>query len=255
MDSFSEPKLTDQASLEDVRQQVSQLQESYRAKGLPLSGRVLHVCHQLPIRATLHNTVAGSSSNLGVPSPPSTPPQSPGGLKTPSLTTTAGTTQDGSGKPRWTLAPRYGHAAMIAGIRSLSATHEQLIVGWTGDIESPLPNEKITAVNVSNEDREAYTHALETYATREDEELQQSDNGKGSTGYVPVWMDDKVAHGHYDGYCKQSKIVFHNFSMSFPLWGVFSIFATASPFYTPALALRTHSGLLDCPRFRFVLEL
>jgi hypothetical protein len=29
---------------------------------------------------------------------------------------------------------------MISGIRSLSATHEQFIIGWTGDIESPNTN-------------------------------------------------------------------------------------------------------------------
>ncbi|RDB27027.1 Alpha,alpha-trehalose-phosphate synthase [UDP-forming] A [Hypsizygus marmoreus] len=44
--------------------------------------------------------------------------------------------------PAWTLAPRYGHAAMISGIESLSSTHEQLIIGWTGDILSPTPNER-----------------------------------------------------------------------------------------------------------------
>jgi trehalose 6-phosphate synthase/phosphatase len=29
---------------------------------------------------------------------------------------------------------------MISGIRSLSATHEQVVIGWTGDIESPNTN-------------------------------------------------------------------------------------------------------------------
>ena len=24
---------------------------------------------------------------------------------------------------------------------------------------------------------------------------------------VPVWLDDKVAHGHYDGYCKTSEFI------------------------------------------------
>ena len=26
--------------------------------------------------------------------------------------------------------------------------------------------------------------------------------------YVPVWLDDKDAHGHYDGYCKQSEYAY-----------------------------------------------
>ena len=28
--------------------------------------------------------------------------------------------------------------------------------------------------------------------------------GKKDIKYVPVWVDDKVAHGHYDEYCKTS---------------------------------------------------
>ena len=38
------------------------------------------------------------------------------------------------------MSNRQGHTAMISGIRSLSATHEQIIIGWTGDIESPNTN-------------------------------------------------------------------------------------------------------------------
>ena len=29
-------------------------------------------------------------------------------------------------------------------------------------------------------------------------------NATKKTKYVPVCLNDKVAHGHYDGYCKQS---------------------------------------------------
>jgi hypothetical protein len=45
-----------------------------------------------------------------------------------------------SSSPRWSLSGRQGHTAMTSGIRSLSATHEQFIIGWTGDIESPNTN-------------------------------------------------------------------------------------------------------------------
>ncbi|KAJ7669249.1 hypothetical protein DFH06DRAFT_178697 [Mycena polygramma] len=37
----------------------------------------------------------------------------------------------------WMLLPRYGHATMISGIRSLTATHEQLIVDWTESPRAP----------------------------------------------------------------------------------------------------------------------
>jgi hypothetical protein len=34
--------------------------------------------------------------------------------------------------PHTTSTAQYGHAAIISGICSLAATHEQLIIGWTG---------------------------------------------------------------------------------------------------------------------------
>jgi len=88
---------------------------------------------------------------------------------------------------------------MISGIRSLSATHEQLIVGWTGDILSATPNEKISSDSISIPDRAALDQSLKAYQPRE---AEGEDDGR--TQYLPVWLDDKVAHGHYDGYCKQT---------------------------------------------------
>lgn len=88
---------------------------------------------------------------------------------------------------------------MISGIRSLSATHEQVIIGWTGDILYAGPNEKIPTNAITAEDRIVYEDALKSYTPKESD---PDDDRK--TTYVPVWLDDKVAHGHYDGYCKQS---------------------------------------------------
>jgi trehalose 6-phosphate synthase/phosphatase len=87
---------------------------------------------------------------------------------------------------------------MISGIRSLAATHEQFIIGWTGDIQSPTPGERIPADLVSDADKAALDEALKTFQPRE----ADPDDDKKTT-YVPVWLDDNVAHGHYDGYCKQ----------------------------------------------------
>ncbi|KAF8882465.1 trehalose-6-phosphate phosphatase [Infundibulicybe gibba] len=176
MDSFSEPytRLGDDISIDEVRQ---------KGKWHPSLGRVLHVCHYLPITATLN-------TRPGVPSPPATPPVKP--VDSPlddHATQTAA----------WTLTSRYGHAAMISGIRSLASTHEQLIIGWTGDIASPTQGETISSASVSEEDREALEKALMVYHPKESD---PDDDRK--TIYVPVWLDDKVAHGHYDGYCKQT---------------------------------------------------
>ncbi|KAJ7021652.1 trehalose-6-phosphate phosphatase [Mycena alexandri] len=201
MDSFAEPytRLGDDISLDEVRAQVRALEADHRAAGIPLSGRVLHVCHYLPVQATLnsHNPTHA----------PLTPPPEADDKDVEDK-------DDADGV--WTLVPRYGHAAMISGIRSLSATHEQLIIGWTGDIlaapppaslssstaslpPSAPPAQPIPSESVSEADRKALEDALGTYQPKESD---PDDDRK--TVYVPVWLEDAVAHGHYDGYCKQT---------------------------------------------------
>lgn len=196
MDSFNEPytRAGDDISVAEVRAQVAKLEEQHRANGIELSGRIIHVCHSLPVIAALN-------TRAGVLSPPATPPNkvsevpaSPTGVDAPDLTEPA--PKDSA---VWTLTPRYGHSAMISGIRSLSATHDQIIVGWTGDIVSPTHTDKVSPASVSEADRAALDEALTTYTPKESD----PDDDKKTT-YVPVWMDDQVAHGHYDGYCKQS---------------------------------------------------
>ncbi|KAJ8081818.1 hypothetical protein PM082_007664 [Marasmius tenuissimus] len=199
MDSFTEPYIRpDDVSLSDIRDQVRALEEEHRANGIQLSGRIIHVCHSLPVTATLNK-------KAGVLSPPATPPTkssevppSPSTDAPPSSQGTSKSSEEPSIPSAWTLAPRYGHAAMISGIRSLSTTHEQLIVGWTGDIHSTTPGERVPEGTISDDDRAALDEALLTYQPKESD----PDDDK-KTLYVPVWMDHKVAHGHYDGYCKQ----------------------------------------------------
>lgn len=204
MDSFNEPShFDDSVTIDQVRQQVKALEDEHRSRGVQLSGRVIHVCHYLPVIATLNN-------KPGVFSPPATPPLSPLETKatqsiaraepSPSASTAVHATASDN-KPVWTLTPRYGHAAMISGIRSLSATHEQLIVGWTGDIQSPTASENVPSNNVSEGEKASLSEALESWQPRE---ADPDDDQK--TSYVPVWLEDKVAHGHYDEYCKQSKL-------------------------------------------------
>jgi len=200
MDSFSEPytRLGDDVSLADVSAQVRALEEEHRANGIQLSGRILHVCHYLPVSATLAN-------RSGVLSPPATPPTKPSFLSTIQPDPSESVIRTVPDKGTWTLSPRYGHAAMISGIRSLAATHEQLLIGWTGDIESSTPGEHIPTNLVSDSDRGALEDALKSYQPRE---ADPDDDKK--TVYVPVWLDDEVAHGHYDSYCKQSEYRIRN---------------------------------------------
>ncbi|KAH9164832.1 glycosyltransferase family 20 protein [Lactarius sanguifluus] len=200
MDSFHEPRrVPEPIKLEDLTSEVLAREAEYRAKGITLSGRVLHVCHYLPITATLH-----TSSRPGIPSPPSTPPQQPTDIisRTSDPTSSAPSlAPDNALQPKWLLSTRQGHAAMISGFRSLSATHEQVIIGWVGDIESPNATSagdrvKVPSTSLSEQDKAALEEEIASFKS-EDE-----DNTK--TTYVPLLLDDKVAHGHYDGYCKQT---------------------------------------------------
>jgi len=206
VDSFTEPytRLGDDVSLEEVRERVRALENEHRANGVTLSGRILHVCHYLPITSTL--TKPSKSGSIGVISPPATPPSKPSEVPgEPSSPITPEPSQPISSI--WTLSPRYGHAAMISGIRSLATTHEQLIIGWTGDVHSTTPGENIPEENISEEDKKELEEALLGYQPKETGSADLDDEkDEKKTTYVPVWMPGKVAHGHYDGYCKQSKI-------------------------------------------------
>ena len=140
MDSFHEPRrVSEPIKLEDLTAEVLARSVEYHAKGIPLSGRIIHVCHYLPITATLQQ-----SSRPGIISPPATPPHQLANIN-PLLSQSAPSSSNNvpehnSSSPRWSISSRQGHTAMISGIRSLSATHEQFIIGWTGDIESPNTN-------------------------------------------------------------------------------------------------------------------
>lgn len=118
-------------------------------------------------------------------------------------------TVDDSG--RWQLSPRRGHTAMVSGIRSLCDTHEQVVLAWTGDIEvgnSPpgvatVHRDSVRVSNLTQEDKASLEAAISNYIGPEDVNIDGAPKKKMT--YVPVFLDDKIAHGHYEGYCKTSK--------------------------------------------------
>ncbi|KAF9066784.1 glycosyltransferase family 20-domain-containing protein [Rhodocollybia butyracea] len=153
-------------TLPDIRASIAALEDRHRRNGVALSGRILHVCHSLPVKCTLHGKESAEPSR----------------------------------SKRWTLGPRYGHAAMISGIRSLSVTHDQVIIGWTGDIEGSDEAE-VKVSDVSEEDK-AKLDELLAKGGDDDDPTDGKDNIH-KTGYAAVWMPSLIAHGYYDGYCKQ----------------------------------------------------
>ncbi|KAI0703424.1 glycosyltransferase family 20 protein [Cytidiella melzeri] len=200
MDSFSEPHKTTEYSLDDVRSKVRKLEEEHHAKGIPLSGRIIHVAHYLPVTCALSPQAAKGTNGAqpGIPSPPQTPPSQPSDIP-PSPTEAA----PAGPNSKWQISSRFGHSAMVSGITSLTATHEQIYVGWTGDLQSASESDnghsKVPSSSISEENKADLENLLSSGKHLLKEEFPE---GKAMT-YVPVWLDDKQAHGHYDGYCKQ----------------------------------------------------
>ncbi|KAG8679491.1 threalose-6-phosphate phosphatase, partial [Ceratobasidium sp. 395] len=208
MDDYSTPTpaaiKTD--SLEDVRAAIATIEAEHKAKGIALSGRIVHACHYLPIVAR-RNTGEAKRNEHGLTTPPRTPdfvPRSPEVALSPGavLPSLDGAVADADAKPSspWLLAPRRGHTTMTSGIRSLSATHEQLIVGWTGEFRTVANDDRVPTNSVSAEDRAALEQELATYQPTDagavaDEQLDR-------VKYKAVWLDDAIATGHYEGYCK-----------------------------------------------------
>ncbi len=58
---------------------------------------------------------------------------------------------------------------------------------------------KIPTTTLSEEDKTALEDEIANFKS-------EDEDAKTITKYVPVVLDDKVAHDHYDGYCKQSEI-------------------------------------------------
>jgi trehalose 6-phosphate synthase/phosphatase len=134
-------------SIDEIQAQIDHLEQSHREKGFPLSGRIIHLCHHLPVEITrvipapsapASGADTPNNDEDGYPSPSIRtssnyaggvlPPQRMEEFKEPHSTTVVASDSN------WKLASRRGHTAMISGMRSLSTTHEQIVVAWTGDV-------------------------------------------------------------------------------------------------------------------------
>lgn len=187
---FSDLNKDQPRSLDEIKVAIENLQQQHTALGHPLSGRVLHVCHYIPVTC---------SFNDGQPlTPPKTPDSESHAERKENTSIADGSSKSGS---KWTLKSRSGHTAMISGIRSLS---EQAIVGWTGELLDEHTNQTLPFASLQETDKKKLEDAISTYKEA------------GESRHVslhPVWLEDKVARGHYEGYCKNSKSLL----MSLPL--------------------------------------
>ncbi|KAG1456433.1 hypothetical protein G6F56_006833 [Rhizopus delemar] len=85
----------------------------------------------------------------------------------------------------WRLTQRRGHSAMYAGIDSMKKDHETLYIGSTGAIKSE-DDEPIEVDDINREEREGLSELLQS-----------------KYNIDPIFISDKQAYGHYEGYSKQ----------------------------------------------------
>jgi trehalose 6-phosphate synthase/phosphatase len=216
-------------SLAEIRAQIARLEESHQSRGIALSGRIIHVCHHLPVEI-VRVVPESNEENGGVLSVPMTPEFKP---------------EDHDPKmesvdAKWRIHARTAHTAMISGMRSLSESHENIVVAWTGDVllqevSQPTPTQQSTATFSSLADSLAASNPEANgkntpappreekplmvfggeFSDQEKQELeselerfQDFEKTKGSDDgtlrYVPVFLPSEVSKGHYEGFCKKS---------------------------------------------------
>ncbi|GAA5808871.1 hypothetical protein MFLAVUS_002270 [Mucor flavus] len=85
----------------------------------------------------------------------------------------------------WKLSNRRGHSAMYAALDSLKKDYRTLYIGGTGAIstESKLP---VETNSLTLQEKLSLTHLL-----------------RSNYDMVPIFVDDKLSFGHYEGYSKQ----------------------------------------------------
>lgn len=105
---------------------------------------------------------------------------------------------------------------MLSGIASLTHTHEQMVIGWTGSIHPSVlgatgedgSTPELGEEDITTEDRKVLESEMKNFKVEdEDDEEVVPSAGEGckKIQYVPVWLKKEVAKGHYEGYCKTSE--------------------------------------------------
>ncbi|KAI8331467.1 glycosyltransferase family 20-domain-containing protein [Blakeslea trispora] len=86
----------------------------------------------------------------------------------------------------WQLSTRRGHSAMYAALDSLKKDYRTLYIGSTGPIYTHPEKLHINANAVTEEQRESLRELLSS-----------------KYDMLPLFIDDKLSYGHYEGYSKQ----------------------------------------------------
>ncbi len=108
----------------------------------------------------------------------------------------------------WHLSSRRGHSAMYAALDSLKKDYRTLYIGGTGSISTNDDRKLPVETNIiSQEERTSLKHLLGL-----------------KYDMIPIFVDDKISFGHYEGYSKQGKLYAVTFFTGFTLFGLTGIF-------------------------------
>lgn len=236
-----DPEPTAPPSVEEIRAHVLRLEESLKAKNHVLSGRIIHVCHHLPVEIV--RVVPAEHLETGILSPPMTP----------EFKSEDADARTESHDAKWRIHSRAGHTAMVSGMRSLSDTHEQLVVAWTGEVmlqsqtaPSPRPTTstfsalgmargnsfqgqnaggiaggvgagqgqglKPDITPVSEPTKKVFAGEFSEEEKKEVEKelerftiVESEHEGQARMKYVPVFVPPAMSKGHYEQFCKKSE--------------------------------------------------
>lgn len=86
----------------------------------------------------------------------------------------------------WQLSTRRGHSAMYAALDSLKKDYRTLYIGGTGTILSHHDKLPVDSDLITDSDKESLKRLL-----------------KSKHDMAPIFIDDKLSFGHYEGYSKQ----------------------------------------------------
>lgn len=96
----------------------------------------------------------------------------------------------------WSFTARHGHAAMYAGIHSLTDEYENLSIGWTGQMVENAKHDSFENV---------HRHEIEESSLTCEEKEAMTTQLAQEHNCIPLFLDNDSIAGHYHGYCKTCK--------------------------------------------------
>jgi len=164
-----------------VSSALNNLKDSVKSIKNALVNGVDH--HPLLTRASTTTTATTTATSTVTANNPSTIHTN--GVLPHSSTPSSPSSFSSSDNIHWKFSQRNGHSAMYAGVRSIE---DPLFIGMVGNLKDINGNDLDLDINLGSDKLETLKSQLLT-----------------EKSCIPIIVSNKVATGHYDGYCKTSK--------------------------------------------------